>query len=118
LKSERFDSESLWNRVDGDVALLRELIEVFAEEGPRMLARVDEALLHGSPRELEKASHKIKGSVLQFSAGAAAAMALKLEEKGKRGIVAGTEPLVQQLKQEIELLQKSLSAMAYNDTAR
>jgi len=117
LKSERFDSESLWNRVDGDVALLRELIEVFAVEGPRMLARVDEALLHGSPRELENASHKIKGSVLQFSAGAAAAMALKLEEKGKCGIVAGTEPLVQQLKQEIELLQKSLSAMAYNDTA-
>ena len=118
LKTERFDPESLWDRLDGDIGLLRELVKVFAEEGPRMLARVDDAILHGSAMELEKASHKIKGSVLQFSAGTAAAVALKLEESGKRGIVAGAEPLLIQLKHEIELLQKSLNAMAYSDTLR
>jgi len=117
LKTERFDPGSLWDRVDGDMGLLRELIEVFAEEGPRMLARVDNAIRNGSALELEKASHKIKGSVLQFSASAAAAVALKLEEIGKRGIVAGAEQLLAQLKQEVELLQKSLNAMACTDTA-
>ena len=118
LKTERFDPESLWDRVDGDMGLLRELVEVFAKEGPRMLARVDDAILHGSALELEKASHKIKGSVLQFSAAAAAAVALKLEEKGKRGVLAGAEQLLAQLKHEIDLLQKSLNSMAYSDTLR
>ncbi|HLK54347.1 MAG TPA: Hpt domain-containing protein [Candidatus Angelobacter sp.] len=118
MKTERFDPESLWNRVDGDMGLLRELVEVFAEEGPRMLARIDDAIRHGSARELEKASHKMKGSVLQFSASAAASVAFELEEKGKCGLVAGAEQLSHQLKQEIELLQKSLNAMAYSDTTQ
>ena len=104
--------------MDGDIGLLRELVEVFAEEGPRMLARIDNAIHHGSARELEKASHKMKGSALQFSASAAASVALKLEEKGKCGFVAGAEQLSHQLKQEIELLQKSLNAMAYSDSAQ
>jgi len=118
LKTERFDPESLWNRVDGDMGLLRELVEVFAEEGPRMLARIDDAIRHGSARELEKASHKMKGSALQFSASAAASVAFELEEKGKCGLVTGAEQLSYQLKQEVELLQKSLNAMAYSDTAQ
>jgi HPt (histidine-containing phosphotransfer) domain-containing protein len=112
LKSERFDPESLWDRVDGDMGLLRELIEVFAEEGPKMLARIDEAISHGSAPELEKASHKMKGSVLQFSAHTAAALAAELEEKGRAGSVAGAERLQAQLKQELGLLQKSLNLMA------
>jgi HPt (histidine-containing phosphotransfer) domain-containing protein len=111
LKSERFDPESLWERIDGDIELLRELIEVFSEEGPRMMARVEDAIRNGSALDLEKAGHKMKGSVLQFSATAAAAVAARLEEKGRSGSVAGAGPLVEQLKQEIELLQNTLNSM-------
>jgi two-component system sensor histidine kinase/response regulator len=118
LKSERFDPQSLWDRVDGDMGLLLELIEVFAEEGPRMLSRIEEAISHGSALELEKAGHKMKGSVLQFSASTAAAVAAQLEAKGKSGSLAGTDSLLCQLRQEVELLQKSLNAMACCDPAR
>lgn len=115
LKSDRFDPESLWERVDGDMELLRELLEVFTEEGPRMLARIEEAIQHGSAIELQKAAHKMKGSVLQFSATAAAAISFELEEKGKHGSVDGTASLLARLKDEIDLLWKSLNSMAYGD---
>jgi HPt (histidine-containing phosphotransfer) domain-containing protein len=111
LKSERFDPESLWNRVDGDLDLLRELVELFGEEGPRMLAEIEMAIEAGSASDLEKASHKIKGSVLQFSARAAAAIALELEENGRLGSLAGAERLLKTLREEIDLLQQTLHAM-------
>lgn len=115
LKSDRFDPESLWERVDGDMELLRELLQVFSEEGPRMLARIEEAVQHGSADDLQRAAHKMKGSVLQFSATAAAAIAFELEEKGKHGSLDGTAPLYTRLKDEIDLLWKSLNAMVYGD---
>jgi HPt (histidine-containing phosphotransfer) domain-containing protein len=118
LKSERFDPQSLWDRVDGDMGLLLELIEVFAEEGPKMLSRIEESISRGSALELEKAGHKMKGSVLQFSASTAAAVAAQLEAKGRAGSLAGADALLHQLRQEIELLQKSLHAMACCDPAR
>jgi HPt (histidine-containing phosphotransfer) domain-containing protein len=111
LKSERFDPESLWNRVDGDLDLLRELVELFTEEAPRMLARIEEAIEHGSASDLEKASHKIKGSVLQFSAHAATAIALELEENARLGSIAGAEELLKKLRHEIDRLQQTLRAM-------
>jgi HPt (histidine-containing phosphotransfer) domain-containing protein len=111
LKSEHFDPESLWRRVEHDPDLLRELVEVFAAEAPRVLARIDEGIRRGSAGDVEKASHKLKGSVLQFSARAAAAAAQELEGKAQSGSVAGAEPLLNRLRHEIDLLQGGLNAM-------
>jgi histidine phosphotransfer protein HptB len=111
LKSEHFDPDALWNRVHGDVTLLRELVNVFAAEVPGMLAEVEKAIKQGSPSDLEKASHKIKGSMLQFSAHAAATIARHLEENGRIGSMASTGSLLQELRQEISELQQTLHAM-------
>jgi two-component system sensor histidine kinase/response regulator len=117
LKSDRFDPESLWDRVDGDMELLRELNEVFAEEAPKMLADIENAICRGSAPDLEKSAHKLKGSVLQFSAQAAAAGASELEEMGRRGSVTGAEPRLHMLRQEIVLLQAALNSMVCGDPA-
>jgi HPt (histidine-containing phosphotransfer) domain-containing protein len=111
LKSERIDAEALKNRVDGDLDLLRDLAALFAEEAPRLLLQIELAIQQGSPIELEKASHKMKGSVLQFSAAAAAAAALALEQKGRSGSVAGAGPLLDKLRDEIALLEEAVRAM-------
>ncbi|MGH9633555.1 MAG: Hpt domain-containing protein [Candidatus Angelobacter sp.] len=118
VKSEHFDPDALWNRVHGDVTLLRELVDLFAAEVPGMLARIEKAIKHGSPSDLEKASHKIKGSMLQFSAHAAANIALKLEESGRIGSMAGTGNLLQNLRQEISELQQTLRAMVRDGAPR
>lgn len=118
LKSEHFDQDALWNRVHGDVTLLRELVDLFVAEVPGMLARIEKSIKHGSPSDLEKASHKIKGSMLQFSAHAAANIALKLEESGRIGSMAGTGNLLQELRQEISELQQTLRAMVRDGAPR
>jgi HPt (histidine-containing phosphotransfer) domain-containing protein len=111
LKSQHFDPDALWNRVHGDVTLLRELVDLFAAEVPVMLAGIEKAIKNGLPSDLERASHKIKGSMLQFSAHAAADIALQLEQNGRIGSMAGTESLLQKLRQEISELQQTLRAM-------
>jgi histidine phosphotransfer protein HptB len=111
LKSEDFDPESLWRRVDHDRDLLRELVAVFAEEAPQLLARIEEGIKAGSVSDVKKASHKLKGSLLQFSARPAVATAQELEGKAQGGLVAGAAPLLNRLRHEIDLLQQGLNAM-------
>jgi HPt (histidine-containing phosphotransfer) domain-containing protein len=112
LKSEHFDPESLWRRVDHDRDLLRELVAAFAEEAPYLLARIEEGIRAGLAGDVKKASHKLKGSLLQFSARTAVAAAQELEEKAQNGLVAGAAPLLNRLKHEIDLLREGLNAMA------
>jgi HPt (histidine-containing phosphotransfer) domain-containing protein len=111
LKSERIDAEALKNRVDGDMDLLRDLAALFAEEAPRLLGEIELAIQRGSAVELEKASHKMKGSVLQFSAAAAAEAAFELEQKGRSGSVAGAGVMLDRLREEIALLEEALRTM-------
>jgi len=111
LKSEHFDSESLWRRLDHDRGLLREVVAVFALEAPQLLARIEEGIRGGSAGDVKKASHKLKGSLLQFAARAAVAAAQELEEKAENGLVAGAAPLLNRLRHEIDLLREGLNAM-------
>ncbi len=111
LKSPGFDPDSLWDRVDGDLDLLRDLVAVFAEELPGMFAGMETAVQVGDAVQLEKSGHKIKGSVLQFSCRSAAKAAQQLEELGRSGTVAGGDGLLSSLRREIVLLMKSLHSM-------
>jgi HPt (histidine-containing phosphotransfer) domain-containing protein len=111
LKREGFDPDSLWDRIDGDVDLLRDLIGIFAKEYPGILLRIESAISQGEGTELQKASHKLKGSVLQFSASGAAAAAANLEDMGKRGAMDGAGASLAKLKSEVGSLMESLNSM-------
>ncbi len=111
LKNQHFDPEALWRRLDHDRDLLRELVAVFAEEAPQLLAQIEEGIRAGLPCDVKKASHKLKGSLLQFSARTAVAAAQELEEKAQNGLVAGAAPLLNRLRHEIDLLRQGLNAM-------
>jgi HPt (histidine-containing phosphotransfer) domain-containing protein len=114
VDSEGFDPQALFDRVHGDLNLLRELVDLFAAEVPGMLSRIEKAIQDGSPSEMEKASHKIKGSMLQFSAQTAANIARQLEESGQTGSMAGTGMLLEKLRKEIDVLLHTLRAMLQN----
>jgi len=113
LKSEHFDPESLWRRLDHDRSLLREVVAIFAVEAPQLLARIEEGIRGSSAGDVKRASHKLKGSLLQFSARAAVAVAQQLEEKAEKGSVAGATPLLNRLRHEVDLLREGLHAMAF-----
>jgi HPt (histidine-containing phosphotransfer) domain-containing protein len=112
LQSAGFDPESLWERVDGDLDLLRDLTRIFQEEFPAIMGRAEAAIQRGDAAGLAQSGHKIKGSLLQFSAPAGAAAAQGLEELGRSGRVAGAETLMHTLRHEVEVLMSSLNTMA------
>src|SRR6476646_9389339 len=111
LKNKHFDSESLWRRLDHDRDLLRELVAVFTVEATQLLARIEKGIRAGLANDVKNASHKLKGSLLQFSARTAVVAAQELEEKAQNGLVAEAGPLLKRLRHEIDLLREGLNAM-------
>jgi HPt (histidine-containing phosphotransfer) domain-containing protein len=106
-----FDFESLSERIGGDMELLRELVDLLTQECPSMLAEIARAVKEGNASDLHRASHKMKGSVLQFSARKAAAIAGTLEEMGSRGSMEGAAQEYAALETEVAALLQALKSM-------
>lgn len=98
MNREVLDPQALLDRLHGDLNSLQELVDLFGMEAPGILAGIEKAIQQGSASELEKASHKIKGSMLQFSAYAAN-FALQLEESVQTGSMQGAGMLLEKLTQ-------------------
>jgi HPt (histidine-containing phosphotransfer) domain-containing protein len=111
LKSRGFNPVTLWERVGGDIELLGDLVEIFAEECTGMMAHIERAIAMGNAVELQKASHKFKGSVLQFSASDAAALAADLEEMGRTNSMGNASHAFARLKEQVVFLNAALGLM-------
>jgi HPt (histidine-containing phosphotransfer) domain-containing protein len=77
---EQIDRISLLERVEGDQELLTEMIHLFQEDSPNLLAAMRDALQRGDMAMLERSAHSLKGALSNLSARATAAAALQLEE--------------------------------------
>jgi len=111
LKSESFDPAALWQRVNGDRQLLVELVELFMQECPRLLQNIRSSIEQGSFTDIQKFSHKLKGSALQFSGRGAAAAAGALEDAAKGKSLQEAERLFAKLSEEIIHLMPLLRSM-------
>jgi CheY-like chemotaxis protein len=80
-----FDLDEALQRVDGDLELLVEIAGIFLADAPGMLADVAAAVGRRDAPDVSRAAHRLKGSILTFSAPAAAAAALSLETAGRDG---------------------------------
>jgi len=78
------DSAMLWSACGGDGGLLAEMIQLFGEEAPGLLARVEAAVRSSDPEQLRMAAHALRGLVSAFSTSAANA-AKVLEQMGIDG---------------------------------
>jgi HPt (histidine-containing phosphotransfer) domain-containing protein len=111
LKSDSFDPLALWERVNGDMDLLRDLVGLFAQEYPGLLSNIEAAIQQGSFTDLQRFSHKLKGSALQFSGRQAVAVAGALEKMGATNSLESADQLFLKLKHEVLYLMKVLNAM-------
>ena len=112
LRSQSFDPAALWERLSGDVELLRDLVRIFCEEYPGLLENLAGAIKRRSYSDVQKFSHKLKGSALQFSGSGVAELAGFLEEMGASRSLDGATRIFARLKQEIANLVHSLRSMA------
>jgi HPt (histidine-containing phosphotransfer) domain-containing protein len=107
-----FDEAALRERVEGDMELLREIIELFLEDGPRLIAEVRAAVAAGDAVALKRAAHTLKGAASNFGAGAVVAAALELETMGRTGDLSGAAPVRDRLEAALCALDAALAALA------
>lgn len=110
-KDSGFDPATLFRRLDGDVELLRDLLQIFSEESPLLLKKISTAIEHGSFEDVRKLSHKLKGSALQFSGDRAASLAASLEQMGADQSLEGAARIFSELKREVANLEQSLQSI-------
>jgi PAS domain S-box-containing protein len=84
-----FNPDTLLRSVGGDRKLLAELTGLLRESAPAMLADVRESVIAGDPLMVERAAHRLRGSISLLGACDAARTAATLEKMGRGGNVAG-----------------------------
>ena len=105
----------LLDRVDGDLAFLEELIEVFSADCPRALDAIREAISRRDAEGLHRAAHAFKGAAANFGNGRAFQEALKLECCGLEHNFADAEISLTALEAAVEQLQRVLEAFVQGE---
>jgi HPt (histidine-containing phosphotransfer) domain-containing protein len=106
-----FDLDATLARCDGDWELLGDMVQLFLPQSEALLAQIGAAVESGDAPALEKAAHKLKGSIGNFSAPRAFAAAQSLEELGRRRELDGCRPVCEELEQALARLQTALSSL-------
>jgi len=105
-----FDLEATLDQVGGDEDLVREIAALFLESSPGMLDKLADAVEKHNIREIQRAAHTIKGSVLNFHAKPAAEAALALEHFEAGEDTVRLQSLHKQVCDEAGTLQNALRA--------
>lgn len=81
-----FDSDLCLSRLGGDRELFDEILEIFLEDAPPLLAQAARSMANGDAAALERATHTLKGLSANFAAAAAvtAAYAVELHARDHR----------------------------------
>jgi CheY-like chemotaxis protein/HPt (histidine-containing phosphotransfer) domain-containing protein len=104
-----FDEADLLARVAGDRALLAEVIQLFLAEGPRLRAELAAVVDGADPDPVARIAHRIKGMLASLSARPASALARELEERARRGEIAGLHEHAERLDQAVRAVEAELA---------
>jgi signal transduction histidine kinase/DNA-binding response OmpR family regulator/HPt (histidine-containing phosphotransfer) domain-containing protein len=112
-----FDHQAALDRVNGDEAVLSEIIGLFLDDAPIQLEKIRQAIKQGDAVSLCSAAHTLKGSVGCLAGGRAAAAAHRLEQLGKRAELRDAAPTFADLEAEVESLSGALSPLVMQTQA-
>jgi PAS domain S-box-containing protein len=103
-----FNHREMLKRLGNDLDLVTELIELFLEESPKLLADVEVAVRSRDAKAIERTAHRLKGSTGNFGMNEAVAAALKLEVYGRTSELESVDVEFQRLCDELGQLQEEL----------
>lgn len=74
-----FDRNTLMERMDSNMDLIREMVALLRRDAPRMLAEIRDGIAGGNMDTVRRSAHALKGAVANFAAGDAYDCACHLE---------------------------------------
>ena len=113
---EQIDRASLLERVEGDRELLAEMVHLFEEDAPKLLAAMRDALQRCDVVALERAAHSLKGAAGNLSAKATAAAASQLETDAKNGGVETAKGSLVEVERAVKQLLPALAELCQGVT--
>jgi HPt (histidine-containing phosphotransfer) domain-containing protein len=99
------DFAGLKDRVENDLDLLAEMIELHRVTSPKLLTEIESAVTARQGENLVRASHALKGVFRSMCANRSAEAALKLEMIGESHDLNRADQALLELKAEFEHLQ-------------
>ncbi len=108
-----FDRAALEELTAGDFDLLREIVRLFLDDCPRMLAAIERDVRAGDLADLHQSAHEFKGSVANLAAPAAFDAARRLEEIARSGVFdrAAAERAWSNLARDVDALRDALRTL-------
>ncbi|MEW5994971.1 MAG: Hpt domain-containing protein [Candidatus Zixiibacteriota bacterium] len=92
-----FDHARALAAVDGDTALLKELLVLFRQEVPDVLKQINSAIQAQAPDDLRLHAHKLKGTLSILGANEAARTAAALETLARHNTLGDADVFYEQL---------------------
>jgi len=80
---EAFDRTAALERVEGDLELLADLIQVFLQDLPQQVAALRKAVEDQDAKGIQQEAHRLKGAAASLDATAVSACAARLEQSGR-----------------------------------
>jgi two-component system, sensor histidine kinase and response regulator len=106
-----------WNKVEaldrigGDEELLREVCQIFLEESPKLLKKLQQAVAAGDADGVVRAAHSLKGESSYLSASGTSRAARQLEEMGHNKDLSHARDTLAVLEREVAGLHFDLNAL-------
>lgn len=105
------DVLQLLERIDGDRALLGELVDLFRADYPGSLRAVQEAIDTRDSNRLRSTSHALKGALANLSAIQASTLAAELEAIGNSPNLTQAQATLDRLSHELVSVKRALEAL-------
>ncbi|MCE5248135.1 MAG: Hpt domain-containing protein [Candidatus Polarisedimenticolia bacterium] len=91
-------------RAGGEMDFYKELLDLLLEDVPPRIVELRAAAAAADPVKVAGVAHAIKGAAANLAATPLREAALTLEMKGREGVAAGLEPMIERLDAELARL--------------
>jgi two-component system sensor histidine kinase/response regulator len=112
VEAELFDFAALRARVEDDLDLLAEMIDLYMSSSPLLLNEIESAVAARDGHKIDRAAHTLKGMLSNMCAHTCVEAALQLETIGRTGRVEQADQSLAELKAEVQRLQTVLTVVA------
>ena len=108
-----FNADEAIDRYDGDLEVLKMIIQSFIEETPGSIKAIATALNSGDGATAGAKSHALKGGASYIGAQRIQTMAMAMETAGKTGDLAAADQLLPRLKTEFERFRNEIASFQW-----